>query len=100
MGNRKLAKNILFIEDETMIQDLFGNTLLRSNSDWIINNATSLLMALEMLDQEKYDAIILDIGLPDAVPEVVISKVVNVAFDTKIIVLSGCIYEDNTLYKQ
>lgn len=100
MCSRKLAKNILFIEDETMIQNLFGNTLLRSNPDWIINNAMSLLMALEMLDQTKYDAIILDIGLPDAIPEVVIDKVVKLAANTDIIVLSGRIYEDNILYKQ
>ncbi|MBL4908065.1 MAG: response regulator transcription factor [Sneathiella sp.] len=98
--NSRLARRILFVEDETLLQDLFGNLLIRSNPEWRIDNATSLLMAIEMLDRADYDTIILDIGLPDAVPDVVIRNVVAIANDADVIVLSGRIYEDNATYKQ
>lgn len=57
------GKKILIIEDDTFLQGLAANKL--QSEGFEVNTATNGNEALTRLDQEMYDAIILDLMLPD-----------------------------------
>ncbi len=57
------GKKILIIEDDTFLQGLAANKLQADGFE--VNTASNGNEALTTLDQEAYDAIILDLMLPD-----------------------------------
>lgn len=57
------GKKILIIEDDTFLQGLAANKLQAEGFE--VNTASNGNEALTNLDQEMYDAIILDLMLPD-----------------------------------
>ena len=57
------GKKILIIEDDTFLQGLAANKL--QGEGFEVNTASNGNEALTTLDQEVYDAIILDLMLPD-----------------------------------
>jgi DNA-binding response OmpR family regulator len=57
------GKKILIIEDDTFLQGLAANKLQAEGFE--VNTASNGNEALTNLDQEIYDAIILDLMLPD-----------------------------------
>lgn len=57
------GKKILIIEDDTFLQGLTANKLQAEGFE--VNTASNGNEALTNLDQEMYDAIILDLMLPD-----------------------------------
>jgi DNA-binding response OmpR family regulator len=57
------GKKILIIEDDTFLQGLAANKL--QGEGFEVNTASNGNEALTSLEQEVYDAIILDIMLPD-----------------------------------
>ncbi len=57
------GKKILIIEDDTFLQGLAANKL--QSEGFLVNTASNGNEALTDLDQNTYDAIILDLMLPD-----------------------------------
>lgn len=55
--------NILLVDDEPGIQ--FGYSRYLSRTGFIVREATCLAEAMEALSREPFDAIILDLNLPD-----------------------------------
>jgi len=57
------AGRILVVDDEPAIRRLLRSTL--GVQDYTVLEAASVAQALELLEREKVDLIILDLGLPD-----------------------------------
>ena len=66
------AGRILVVDDEPAIRRLLRSTL--GVQDYTVLEAASVAQALELLEREKVDLIILDLGLPDGDGFEVISK--------------------------
>jgi len=66
------AGKILVVDDEPAIRRLLRSTL--GVQDYVVLEAASVAQALEVLEREKVDLIILDLGLPDGDGFEVISK--------------------------
>lgn len=54
-------KKILIVEDETFVRFLYKELL---SKDYIIEEATNGFEALEMIESDKYDLIMLDVNIP------------------------------------
>lgn len=76
-------KKILIVEDDINIHNIIEELL--KNENYIINNAYSGTEALLLLEKEKYDLVLLDLMLPGASGEAIISRIK----ETPIIVLSA-----------
>jgi len=66
------AGRILVVDDEPAIRRLLRSTL--GVQDYVVLEAASVAQALEVLEREKVDLIILDLGLPDGDGFEVINK--------------------------
>jgi len=66
------AGRILVVDDEPAIRRLLRSTL--GVQDYVVLEAASVAQALEVLEREKIDLIILDLGLPDGDGFEVINK--------------------------
>ncbi|MBV1876247.1 MAG: CHASE3 domain-containing protein [Pseudomonadales bacterium] len=82
-------KSILIIEDDTNSQTAIKRLL--ESDDIILKFAGDMASALEQLDADSYDCIILDLGLPDVEGTEVLNKITSHtgAQDTPIIVYTG-----------
>lgn len=58
-----MDKHILVVDDEPLLLDLL--TLLLSKSGYRVDQAPDAMAALRMLDEQKYDAILLDMRMPN-----------------------------------
>jgi len=58
------AARILLVDDDTSVHEVIA-TFLR-NETWRLDQALSAKEAFVRLGQEKYDLLLLDLGLPDA----------------------------------
>lgn len=58
-----MNEHLLVVDDEPLLLDLL--TLLLSKSGYRVDQASDGMTALRMLDEQKYDAILLDIRMPN-----------------------------------
>lgn len=58
-----MDRHLLVVDDEPLLLDLL--TLLLSKSGYRVDQAPEGMAALRMLDEQKYDAILLDIKMPN-----------------------------------
>ncbi len=74
------------VNDAVLIQD---SMVLKSGSDFKINNVTCLQDALDHLMVEGYDVVLLDLGLMDAYGTNSIEQIRSINKDVPIVVFSG-----------
>ncbi len=85
---------ILLVEDDRadalLIQELLSEARVRLN----VRHADKISSALEYLEEERFDVILTDLGLPDSQGFETFCKVRDNAPDTPIIVLTGLVDEE------
>jgi len=80
---------VLLVEDNPGDAELLRLLLAESGVPWRVEEAARLDAALDRLARDVFDAVILDLGLPDAHGTVVIERVRAAVPDLPIIVLTG-----------
>lgn len=81
-----MSKKILFIEDFPVIQNLYGD-FLKSNG-YHVDIAADGQVALEKVQDETYDFVLVDLLLPNINGIEFLEKFINRPVQTKVIVLS------------
>jgi signal transduction histidine kinase/DNA-binding response OmpR family regulator len=87
----KKSINILLVEDDPAYRKIVQIVLAKSSQavDYNIKTANNIAQAIACLEQQKYDVILLDLGLPDSKGTDGIEKVRGLCFGAPIIVLTG-----------
>jgi len=80
---------ILLVEDQRAEADLVRELLGNNGLSCRIEHVQRLAEALEKLEDEEYDVILLDLGLPDSVGFVTFERVIEVVADTPVMVLTN-----------
>ncbi|MHA1374205.1 MAG: response regulator, partial [Promethearchaeota archaeon] len=82
--------NILLIEDNAgdirLVREMLKDI---RNLSFKVEASLLLIKALKILESHKFDVILLDLNLPDSVGIETVSKTLEVARDTPIIILTG-----------
>ncbi len=89
--NKKIIR-ILVIEDEPLFIEIIKELLKVDNlynAEFIMNTATRISTAIELLEVEYYDAILLDLNLPDSNDKETYNKINNLNLKTPIIILTN-----------
>ena len=90
MSAAKDRKRILFIEDNALDVRLVVEWLREArNTEYEVTEANRLADGLALIADQSFDAILVDLGLPDATGMTVIEKVRAAAPSSAIVVLSG-----------
>jgi DNA-binding response OmpR family regulator len=84
----KDSPNILLVDDELGIQ--FGFSRYLSKSGFVVREASTLMEAMEALTKWSFNAIILDINLPDGSGLDWIATLRRNYPDMTIVVITGC----------
>lgn len=88
MTNQELK--VLLVEDNPSDVYLVRDLLSRcENRRFVINEAKSLKEAVSYLEKERYDAVLLDLSLPDSMGLQTFYKIHRAANDTPVVVCSG-----------
>ena len=90
--------NILMVEDNVQDADLLAATLRRVDSDTRIDCAQTLSQACRQVREVEYDAVILDLGLPDSGGLSTVRRLLSANDCVPIVVMSG--RDDDDLAKQ
>jgi len=85
---------ILLIEDDTSDAELIREILSEADVPVAVTHADRLSSALKRLEQEQFDVILSDLGLPDSRGMDTFSRVRDHAENTPVIVLSGLVDEE------
>lgn len=89
-----MSLRILAIEDNPGDLKIIHVLLAESRHEFEIINASNLKQAQILLRNEKIDAILLDLGLPDSNDLATFRKVMKIAVGVPIIILSGSVDEE------
>ncbi len=82
--------SLLLVEDNPTDRLLIRETLMDSlNAPHHLSEASSLAECLEILGQKNIDAVLLDLGLPDSEGERSFLKILEMAPDVSLLVLTG-----------
>lgn len=93
--NQKSSLNTLLVEDNLGDAFLIKRLLeFESVFGFHVTHSTRLSLAIEQLNQENFDVILLDLGLPDSQGFETISQMIEVSPNIPIIVLTGKNDED------
>ena len=84
-----MRMRVLHIEDEPFIGKLVRKFLSNSYFDVYLECAPTLQEGIALLYSKRWDAILLDLSLPDSLPENTFDRVYEVAPQLPIIVLTG-----------
>ena len=87
----KQTMNILLVDDSPVTCELVRNILSDSSEtiDFIIETAGDLVGAFDILDRKNFDAVLLDLGLPDSSGVETVKKVHALKPEVPLIVLTG-----------
>ncbi len=88
------AFRVLVIDDDSTWFELLKALAELAGYDIEMENVQYLAGAVKRLEQERFDLILLDLGLPDSVGPVGLKKVVPVAGAAPVIVISGLVTDD------
>tara|TARA_R110000868_G_scaffold155691_6_gene382149 strand:+ start:18269 stop:18652 length:384 start_codon:yes stop_codon:yes gene_type:complete len=93
-------KKILLVDDEPTILELLAETIAEDISDVEVEVATDGLQASRMLLSRKYDAIILDINLPNKSGVAIIEEFIkrDSSICSKTVVMSGAVTKKTIEY--
>lgn len=93
------AVKILLVEDNDAdaeyIKELLEDHIQRNEFE--LSRASSIKESSELLRNEKYDILLLDLGLPDSRGDSTISKIKSVAGGTPLFVLTGSVLKRDEL---
>ncbi|MEM6960375.1 MAG: response regulator [Myxococcota bacterium] len=64
MYHRRVAYKVLIVEDSSSMR-AFARATLESNGDIVVEEASNGFEALRVLSQNHFDAVLLDINMPD-----------------------------------
>jgi diguanylate cyclase (GGDEF)-like protein len=92
------AMNILMVEDNTQDAELLAATLRRANGKTSIERAKTLAEACHRVRRTDYDAVILDLGLPDSAGLSTLRRLQGANDCVPIVVMSG--RDDDELAKE
>ena len=81
--------DILLVEDDKDDAQLVEIALGRCPSPFCITHVTSLSAALDTLDQSRFEAIVVDLNLPDATDSESVDRLMLARCNAPVIVLSG-----------
>ncbi len=88
MDNKRI--NILLVEDEGNVADLIKEMLKKSNrGDFNIEGVSTLKEAMGKLEENKFDAVLLDLNLPDSKGLETLDKMRSIVCNIAIVVLTG-----------
>lgn len=87
--------NVLLVEDNLSDIVLIKTMLSESNEKFDLKFAETLGEALKILDNEDFDVMLLDLGLPDSHGFKTFTKIINEMPELPIIIITGL--EDETL---
>ena len=80
-------KKILVVDDEAIVRISCQKTL--SNEEYEVKSASSGKEGLEMLLNESFDLVLLDLKMPDIDGIEVLKKIRDSSLDTKVIMITG-----------
>ena len=86
--NHKEIK-ILLIEDDEADVLILRRTLVQTSLKFKIKNANNLSNAVELIKSEKFDILLLDLGLPESQGPETFDRISKIAENIPIIVLTG-----------
>ena len=86
------TKNILLIDDHSLIREGIKSTLTQANNDFMMHEAQSISEGIQLLESKEFDLVILDISLPDGNGMDLAQKIFNSQKIIKVIMLS--MYDD------
>jgi DNA-binding response OmpR family regulator len=78
---------MLLVEDDLVLADGLARALRRA--DYAVESASTAEDACRMLDQQRYDLIVLDLGLPDLDGSEVVNHLKAIQVDIPVLVLSA-----------
>jgi DNA-binding response OmpR family regulator len=81
--------NVLLVEDSRKEAQLTQRQLADIDDEFAVYNVSSLKAAQETLNREHFDAVVLDLGLPDAQGLASIDRLTQLFPELPLIVLSG-----------
>ena len=87
MKVKKNKKKILIVEDDEKFARVLSKQLKKNNYE--VSHSTNLADFLDVIIQEKFDLVLLDLGLPDSSGLETYERISKVVPDTPIVVLTG-----------
>jgi CheY-like chemotaxis protein len=88
------AFRVLVIDDDATWFELLKALVELAGYDLEMHNAAYLGEAVKRLEGERFDLVLLDLGLPDSVGPVGLKKVVPAARSAPVVVISGLVTDD------
>lgn len=82
-----MKEKVLLVDDEEEFIDLLSERLETREMD--VSKTTSALDAIDKVKDENYDAIILDLKMPEMDGIEALQKIININPDMQIIILTG-----------
>ncbi len=82
-------KRILFVEDNTVLLELYGIMLSKENDQWETATAADGQTALELLRQSAFDVVASDMQMPGMSGIELLTEVRRLYPQTSLIILSG-----------
>jgi len=86
---------LLVVEDEPLIQSLIR--ILLEGSAYEVTAAESLLAAIHVLAQSRFDVILCDLSLPDSQMNETVSVMAQMARGAKVVVMTG--WDDEAIFQ-
>lgn len=86
-----MKRNILFVDDDPIMRELFGAVLLSEPERWGVTTAESGEAALPFLDQTSFDVVVSDMRMPGMDGVALIREVKRRSPRTARIILSGVV---------
>jgi len=85
---------VLVIDDDSTWFELLKALLEMAGYELELVNEAYLLDALRRLESERFDLVLMDLGLPDSVGPVGLKRVVPAASGAPVVVISGLVTQD------
>lgn len=82
-----MTHTIMLVEDDKDLQDIIRDSLLEYG--YSVSTASNGAKALQQLQKDKVDLVILDLGLPDISGETVLSELEKTYPDIAVVILTG-----------
>lgn len=86
-----MKRNILFVDDDPLMRELFGTVLLAEPEQWGVTTAESGEAALPILDTDFFDVVVSDMRMPGMDGVALIREVKRRSPRTARIILSGVV---------
>jgi len=88
------AFRVLVIDDDSTWFELLKALIELAGYRFELHNVAYMADGVRCLEQERFDLVLMDLGLPDNVGPVGLKKVVPVAGAAPVVVISGLVTED------